>query len=209
MQVVLYDAGDRLVAGLTFLLSNRKQHVKRFHEEVPAAAGWVKEPELFRCRRKCGEVVLDLIFVVNPPLPKPAFRVERKPPCAERVLEQELDHVRLGEELRHGANVCPLNLPPRLVDLLLLFGLPELVRPAERVLGTEGLRWESLKDPLQGCPVLRSVLQEQERVVVLEDARQHPGSVIGGDLPLVNATASCDLCTFGERDRRMILRVNE
>ena len=60
-----------------------------------------------------------------------------RPPRAERVLEQEPDHVVLGEQLGHRPEVGAADLALRGVDLVLLVLLPELVHPAERVVGGE------------------------------------------------------------------------
>src|SRR5579875_198432 len=59
------------------------------------------------------------------------------PPCAERVVQQEEDHVVLGEKLGDGGNFVSTNLPLRLVDLFLSIGLPELIDPSKTVIGDE------------------------------------------------------------------------
>ena len=59
------------------------------------------------------------------------------PPGAERVVQQEEDHVVLGEELRDGRQLVGADLHLGLVDLVLLVRLPELVDPAEAVIGLE------------------------------------------------------------------------
>ena len=64
-----------------------------------------------------------------------AVGMAARPPGAERVLEQEADHVVLGEELGHRRQVGAADLVAGLVDLLLALGLPELVDPAEGVVG--------------------------------------------------------------------------
>src|SRR5438874_5528562 len=56
-----------------------------------------------------------------------ALRMPARPPGTQRVLEQEPDHVVLGEQLRHRPQVRTTDLPLRRVDLVLLVFLPELV----------------------------------------------------------------------------------
>ena len=58
-----------------------------------------------------------------------------RPPGAERVLEQEADHVVLGEELGHRRQVGAADLAPGSLTSLLALALPELVDPAEGVVG--------------------------------------------------------------------------
>ena len=52
-------------------------------------------------------------------------------------MEQEEDHVVLGEELRYRRQLVCADLGLGLVDLVLLVRLPELIDPAETVVGLE------------------------------------------------------------------------
>ena len=69
------------------------------------------------------------------------------PPRAERVLEQEADHVVLGEELGHRREVGAADLATGVIDFLLPLGLPELVDPAKCVVGAEQFGRQVGKDP--------------------------------------------------------------
>jgi hypothetical protein len=61
--------------------------------------------------------------------------VARHPPGAQRVVQQEVHHVRLGEQLGDGGQLVGADLHFRRVDLVLALGLPELVDPAQAVAG--------------------------------------------------------------------------
>ena len=52
-----------------------------------------------------------------------------RPPCSQRVVEQEAHHVGLGEELRNRRQLVRTDLGSRSVHLVLLPGLPELIDP--------------------------------------------------------------------------------
>lgn len=56
-----------------------------------------------------------------------------RPPCTQSIVEQELHHVRLGEELRHRRNLIRTDLDLLTVDVFLLLALPELVYPSQCV----------------------------------------------------------------------------
>jgi len=73
----------------------------------------------------------------------------RHPPGAEGVVEHEIDHVILGEQLGHGRQFIRADLVVALVHLLLAFGLPELVDPADGVVGLENLRIQPRQQLLQ------------------------------------------------------------
>ena len=80
-----------------------------------------------------------------------------RPPRAEGVLEQEPDHVVLGEQLGHRPEVRAADLALRGVDLVLLVLLPELVDPAQRVVGSERLCRDARRGsaPVRGAPPAR------------------------------------------------------
>ena len=78
------------------------------------------------------------------------------PPRAEGVLEQEPDHVVLGEQLGHRPEVRAADLALGGVDLVLLVLLPELVHPAQRVVGSERLCRDGVEDLLQCVASLRA-----------------------------------------------------
>ena len=100
-----------------------------------------------------------------------AVRVAGCPPGAEGVLQQEPDHVVLGEQLGDRAEVGAADLALGGVDLVLLVLLPELVHPAERVVGGEDLRRQAGEDLLEREATFRREPQPDARIVEPEDAR--------------------------------------
>ena len=78
----------------------------------------------------------------------------RRPPSAERVLQQEANHVVLSEQLGDGREVSTANLDPRFVDPLLLGGLPELIDPPECILRLEHLGGDAEEGAFQLDSVL-------------------------------------------------------
>ena len=54
----------------------------------------------------------------------------RRPPRAERVVEEKLDHVMLGEELGDGGQRVGVDLVAGFVDGIFFLGAPELIDPA-------------------------------------------------------------------------------
>ena len=71
-----------------------------------------------------------------------------RPPCAKRVVQQEEDHVVLGEELCDSRQFVCADLDLRLVDLVFLVRLPELVDPAEAVIRLEDRLRQTLQQVL-------------------------------------------------------------
>ena len=72
-----------------------------------------------------------------------------RPPSSQGVVEQEADHVGLGEELGYGWQLPRADLDLGCVDLVLLLGLPELIDPAEAVGGGEYVQWQVAHQALQ------------------------------------------------------------
>jgi len=62
-------------------------------------------------------------------------------------VQEELDHVRLGEELCDGRQFVGADLHLRAVDLVLPLALPELVDPAQRVGSGEDRRGQRIEQP--------------------------------------------------------------
>ena len=133
-----------------------------------------------------------------------------RPPRAERVLEQEADHVVLGEELGHRRDVGAADLALGGVDLLLLLRLPELVDPAERVVGGEHLAREAGEDLLQRVLALRREPQLQHG----SSRRKIPGSIAAANALATTHRSRApavvrELLAVGERDRDAVLRVDQ
>jgi len=98
------------------------------------------------------------------------------PPSAERVLQQEVHHVGLGEELRDGADAVAADLLLALVDLVLPLRLPVLVDPAQGVTRGKDLRGQATHQALQPLLVFGSKRHTQQRVIRAEDAWEVPMS---------------------------------
>ena len=71
----------------------------------------------------------------------------------------------------------PSIFSPLLLTSSFFFGLPELVDPAEAVVGEEGLLRQAGQQLLQREPLLRGELDLQQHVVGAENLRQHPAGV--------------------------------
>ena len=77
-------------------------------------------------------------------------------PRSESVIQQEVHHVILGEQLRDGRQFIRADLVAGGVDLALLLRLPELVDSAERIGRREHLRRDAFHQPFElqaGVPV--------------------------------------------------------
>ncbi len=137
-----------------FLGPHRGEHLEGHGEEVPRAAARVHQG--------------DFGYAVGPALEDPSSgrallreaqeselleqrraRMTASPPGTEGVLEQEPNHVVLGEQLRHGRQLRGADLVPCLVHLPLPFRLPELVDPAQGVVGGEHRGRERGEEVLQ------------------------------------------------------------
>ena len=129
------------------------------------------------------------------------------PPGPERVLEQEADHVVLGEELRHRAEVGAADLALGGVDLVLLLALPVLVDPAEAIVRGEDLLRERLHDRLEREPRLGRESKPDAGIVEAEDPRQDLGREASGHSPRIGLVQlGGELGALGKRHRRPILR---
>src|SRR5215510_13625100 len=73
----------------------------------------------------------------------PLNAVPRAPPRPDGVVQEELHHVMLGEELCDGRERATVDLFTTIVDLILPLRLPELVHPAEAVICQERLSWQA------------------------------------------------------------------
>ena len=85
----------------------------------------------------------------------------------------------LGEKLGDGGERSAVDLLPALVDFLFLLGLPELVDPAQAVVGGEDLDGRLASSFSRGSRSLRGELDLQQHVVGAEDLRQHPAGITG------------------------------
>ena len=72
------------------------------------------------------------------------------PPSPDGVVEQEFDHVVLGEELRDRWQGPSVDLLTALVDLVLPLALPELIDPTQAIVGGENLGRQARQQLLKG-----------------------------------------------------------
>ena len=101
------------------------------------------------------------------------------PPGPDGIVQQELHHVVFGEQLRHRGQGSTVDLLAALVDLILPLGLPELVDPAQAVVGQERFLSAACEQLFQSEAMLRGELDLQQHVVGAEDLRQHLAGVAG------------------------------
>ena len=109
---------------------------------MPRAAGRVEKGDVLDVlpahRRPIG-----VLHIILPTLREIRVGIHPHPGRAERVLDQELDHVRLGVELGRRDDVGTLDLRLLRPDLLeypvFLLGVPVLVGPAEGIRRGEDL----------------------------------------------------------------------
>lgn len=112
-----------------------------------------------------------------------AVGVASRPPGTQRVLQQEANHVVLGEQLRHRAEVGPADLALAEVDLVLLLRLPELIAPAQSVVGCEHVRRQIPNELLQDIAAFGCQARLRGGIVGEEDAGQHKGGITGSQFP--------------------------
>ena len=125
---------------------------------MPTSATWVEHREFFerpgpalkRAGRRGGRPSSGgTPSRRGPCLPArlPCPEARRCPACAppgpDRVVQEELDHVVLGEQLRYRGQCPPVDLRTALVDFFFPLGLPELVDPAQTVIRQKRLAGQS------------------------------------------------------------------
>ena len=121
------------------------------------------------------------------------------PPGPQGVVEQELHHVVLGEELGDGGQLPGADLDAGLVDLVFALGLPELVGPAQGVVGAEGLGGQFVEQAAELDLVVGGQAQVQHRVVLAEDAGEGLGGEAAGQVEAVaGAQLGGQLVAFGQ-----------
>ena len=91
-------------------------------------------------------------------------------PRAEGVIQEEVHHVILGEELGDGGEFVGADLLAGFIDDLLLVGLPELVGPAEGIGGEEGVGGEGIDEFAESDLALGGEGEVEDGVAVAEDA---------------------------------------
>ena len=207
-QVVAQHGLTGLGAGEPLLFhAHLPQQVEGFDEEVSRAAAGIQHGHLGGAVRPVGEgagrwraVVADA--EVGQFLPEWTLGVAGDPPGTERVLEQEADHVVLGEELGDGRELLSPDPPLAAVHLRLLLRLPELVAPAERVLRVEDGCREAHEQALERDPALRGEADLHRRVVGPEDTGQHLAGVASCQRPGIRlALLGRQLLTLRDRYR--------
>ena len=130
------------------------------------------------------------------------------PPGPQGVVEQEADHVGLGEELGDGGQLPRTDLDLGGVDLVLLLGLPELIDPAKAVGGGEDRKLQVGHQALQFLLMLGGQGELKYRRIEAKDLRQHAGGKPGGQFPTVGrAFIGSEVFTLFEGDRHRIVRV--
>ena len=96
-------------------------------------------------------------------------------------MEEKLDHVVLGEELGDGGERVGVDLVAGFVDGVFFVRAPELIDPAEGVVGLEDGGGQLGDEPPQGLEMLRGEGDAEQRIVGPEDLREQPGGVAHGE----------------------------
>ena len=139
----------------------------------------------------------------------PLIRVSADPPRPQRVVQQELHHVGLGEELCHRRQLAGADLDLGPVDLVLLPGLPELVDPAERIARPEQVRGKIFDQTFQLQTMLPREPDLEHRMVRSEHLRQQAVGEARGERPLVDTLLAGQLLAFVQGDGNPHLRFDE
>src|SRR5262249_37198205 len=128
--------------------SHAPEHRKRLDEEMSRPTAGVHDCHFrYQFRPAVERPSYRSSFVVEAQILKFsdewAFRMPTCPPCTERILEQESNHIVFGEQLGYGPEVGAANLSFGSVYLVLFILLPELIYPAERVISCKYLGRQS------------------------------------------------------------------
>ena len=147
-----HDAHGFLDAQLFLLAQHGHQELEQRDEEMPRTAARIEHPQLAHGLRPAGERAGRRRAVVFAPQIRerngrgaPRGLDLRRPPRAERVVKQKLDHVMLGEELGDGGERVGVDLVAGFVDRVFFLRAPELIDPAKRVVGTGRPRRAALR----------------------------------------------------------------
>ena len=105
------------------------------------------------------------------------------PPGAQGVVQQEFDHIVFGEELGHRADGAGADLLLAVVHLLFLLALPELIHPAQTIIGGEHRCGQVVDDAFQGVTALGREAHLHCGVIQGKEAGQHGCGVAGGQVP--------------------------
>jgi len=124
-------------------------------------------------------------------------------------MEEEEHHVVLGEELGHCRQLVGSDLDAAPVDLVFLFRLPELVGPAEGVVGGENGGRQGLEQPLERLSGLRCECHLEGWVVGPEYAGQHALREVRGQRPRVLAPLPRQLLALGHGNGNSRLRLDQ
>ena len=97
----------------------------------------------------------------------------------------------------------------RLVDLVLPVRLPELIDPAEAVVGDEDFARQPFEDVLQFLPLLRRQRDLQHRIARAEDLREHALREVARKHQPVLAPLARELAALVQRERHARLGLDE
>ena len=113
-------------------------------------------------------------------------------------MEQEEDHVVLGEELRHRRQFVGADLALGGVDGVLLLALPELINPPEAVVGNEDVARKPFENRLQLLTLLGRKRDLEHRIARAEDLRKHPLREVAREHEPVDAALAADFAALVE-----------
>ena len=124
-------------------------------------------------------------------------------------MDQELHHIRLGEELRHRGDFVRPDLHLQAIDLILLLALPELIDPPQRIRRGEDRRRQRSQESLQLEHMLGGKGHLKQRVVRPEDLRQHPLGAAGREDPYIHTVILGQFLGFSQADGHVLFRLDE
>src|SRR5258708_4399966 len=107
----------------------------------------------------------------------------RRPPRAERVVQQKLYHIVFGKKLCNRREITATSLLFTLVHSFLLLCLPELIDPAQSIIGDEEYVRKIGNDLFKFMPSLRRELDLYSGVIKTKDPREHGAGVASRELP--------------------------
>ena len=103
----------------------------------------------------------------------------------QRIVQQEVHHVVLGEQLGHRRDLRRADLLPTGVHLVLALRLPELVGPTKAVVGGEDLGGQLVQQGPQGHLVVGGEAQLQHGIIAAEHTGEDLARKAAGQLEAV------------------------
>ena len=130
-------------------------------------------------------------------------------PRTDGVMQEEEYHVALSEKLGHCGKFVGTDLLAARIDLGLPLGLPELVRPAQRIRSGEYCFRQGFVQPLELLPGLRRQREFQYRVVFTKDLRKHALGASTRERPRIHSLLASELPAVFQRQVDAFLGIGQ